>query len=35
MGRFYGERIRKGDITLDDVPSLWQNATKKWIFDNP
>lgn len=34
MGRFYGERIRKGEINLDDVPKLWQNATRKWLDKN-
>lgn len=31
MGRFYGERIRKGEITLDDVPKLWKAVTEKWL----
>lgn len=35
MGRFYGERIKSEEITLDDVPKLWQTATKKWMEKNP
>lgn len=35
MGRFYGERITRGEITLDDVPKLWKAVTEKWLRNNP
>ncbi len=35
MGRFYGERIKRGEIILDDVPKLWKAITEKWIRNNP
>ena len=35
MGRFYGERIKRGEITLDDVPKLWKAVTEKWFRNNP
>lgn len=34
MGRFYGERIKSGEITLDEVPRLWKTITEKWIKNN-
>lgn len=42
MGRFYGTKIKNGEInpktgdvwTVDDVPKLWRNATIKWLADN-
>lgn len=35
MGRFYGERIKSGEMTLDDVPKLWKTVTKTWLERNP
>lgn len=42
MGRFYGTKIKNGEInsrtgepwTLDDVPKLWRKATEKWLNEN-
>lgn len=35
MGRFYGIRIRKDDMTLEDIPKLWKAVTEKWLGENP
>lgn len=43
MGRFYGLKIKRMEINpktgevwlLEDVPTLWKNATRKWLEDNP
>lgn len=35
MGKFYGEKIRRGERTLEDVPRLWRAATEKWLKENP
>lgn len=34
MGRFYGIKILKGDITIEEVPKLWRTATEKWLAEN-
>lgn len=34
MGRFYGERIRRGEITMEDVPKLWKAVAEKWLDKN-
>ncbi len=34
MGRFYGIKILKGDITIEKVPKLWRAATEKWLAEN-
>lgn len=34
MGRFYGIKIKNGDITIDAVPKLWRVATEKWLAEN-
>ena len=34
MGRFYGEKIKEGLITIDDVPKLWKKSTEKWLNEN-
>lgn len=31
MGAIYGRRIKKGDITIDDVPERWREATLEWL----
>lgn len=31
MARFYGERIKRGELTLGDVPKLWRKKTEKWL----
>lgn len=34
MGRFYGIKIKNGEITIDDVPRLWRTATQDWLLIN-
>lgn len=42
MGRFYGTKIKNGEInpntgnawTINDVPKLWKNATQRWLDAN-
>ena len=42
MGKFYGVKILSGEINsktgepwkIEDVPKLWQNATRKWLAEN-
>lgn len=31
MAVFYANRIKNGIITINDVPKLWKNATKKLL----
>lgn len=31
MGKFYGIKIQRGEMTLEKVPRLWQEVTKKWL----
>lgn len=34
MGRFYGLKILNGDMTIEDVPSLWKKTTQDWLDKN-
>ncbi len=34
MGRFYGIRIKNGDLTIEGVPKLWRAVTEKWLSKN-
>lgn len=34
MARFYGTKILKGDITINNVPSRWRVETQQWIDKN-
>lgn len=34
MGRFYGIKIKNGDLTIDEVPKLWRTATESWLLSN-
>lgn len=34
MGRFYGLKIKNGDMTIDDVPKLWRTVTENWLLIN-
>lgn len=34
MERFYGIKIKNGDLTIDDVPRLWRKATQDWLSKN-
>lgn len=31
MGRYYGEKILSGILTIDDVPALWKSVTQNWL----
>lgn len=35
MGRFYGLKIRRGEMALEDVQAYWRPAVEKWLADNP
>lgn len=32
--RFYGLKILKGELTIDDVPKFWRNKTEQWLNKN-
>ena len=34
MGRFYGLKIKAGEMRLEDVPKLWRTATERWLKEN-
>lgn len=34
MGRFYGNRIKAGIMTLEEVPGLWKTQTEEWLNEN-
>lgn len=34
MGRFYGMKIKNGDMTIEDVPKLWRTVTENWLLSN-
>ncbi len=34
MGRFYGTKIKNGDMTIDGVPKLWRTTTERWLAEN-
>ena len=34
MARFYGTKIKNGEMELKDVPKLWKSATEKWLKEN-
>ena len=31
MAGMYGRRIKKGEITIDQVPPRWRAATIEWL----
>ena len=31
MAGMYGRRIKKGEITIDQVPTRWRAATIEWL----
>lgn len=35
MGAFYGIRIRRNIITINDVPNFWKAKAEKWLLENP
>lgn len=34
MGRFYGTKVKNGDMTMEQVPSYWRMATEAWLAEN-
>jgi hypothetical protein len=34
MGKFYGLKIKNGDITVENVPKLWRKAVDQWLSEN-
>ena len=34
MGKFYGFKIKNGDITVENVPKLWRKAVDQWLSEN-
>ena len=34
MARFYGIKILKGSIKIENVPEKWRTATKNWLLSN-
>lgn len=35
MGRFYGIKIRAGEMSIEDVQSWWRPAVEEWLEQNP
>lgn len=31
MGRYYGLKIRSGEMTLEQVPKLWKKSNRKVV----
>ncbi len=31
MARFYGLKIKAGELTIEKVPRLWRTAAEKWL----
>lgn len=34
MARFYGTKIKNGEMTIEEVPKLWRTITEKWLKNN-
>ena len=34
MGKFYGLKIKAGEMRIEDVPKLWCAATERWLKEN-
>ncbi len=34
MGKFYGLKIKNGEITVENVPKLWRKAVDQWLSEN-
>lgn len=34
MARFYGIKIKSGEMTLEEVPKLWRKITENWLEIN-
>lgn len=35
MGRFYGIKIRAGEMSIEDVQAWWRTAVEEWLEQNP
>lgn len=35
MGRFYGIKIRAGEMSIEDVQAWWRPAVEAWLEQNP
>ena len=35
MAAIYGRRIKKGKMTIEEVPEMWRAATQEWLNANP
>lgn len=35
MGKYYGLKIKSGDMLIEQVPRLWKSMTEKWLEQNP
>ncbi len=34
MGKFYGLKVKNGEMLLEDVPKLWKTMTEKWLKES-
>lgn len=34
MAKFYGVKIKKDGMKLEEVPKFWRNKTKEWLDIN-
>lgn len=34
MGAFYGNKIKNGVLTIEEVPALWKTLTENWLKEN-
>lgn len=34
MGKFYGLKIKSGEIKIKEVPKLWKTVTEYWLSEN-
>jgi hypothetical protein len=35
MAAIYGRKIRKGELTIENVPERWRQATIDWLATHP
>ena len=35
MGKFYGSKIRAGEMALEEVQTWWRPQVEKWLKENP
>ena len=35
MGKFYGLKIRAGEMALEEVQAWWKPQVEKWLKENP